>query len=233
MNITVNETTLFYEQEGSGPPLILLHGNGEDHHIFDEIMPRLSCKWKVYRIDSRGHGQSSSARKLHYQDMAEDVICFIERMQLKQPVLYGFSDGGILALLIAFQRQELLKGIIISGANLEPKGMKAGWHYLFKFLYLFNRDAKFKMMLEEPHITAEQLQQIKIPAYVTAGQKDIIKEAHTRFLAEQIPCCRLKILPEESHSSYVAHSVRLAEIIGEGADFIQSAGGSETRRGRK
>lgn len=220
MNITVNKTTLFYEKEGSGPPLILLHGNGEDHHIFDEITLELSRQWTVYRIDSRGHGQSSPVRKFHYQDMAEDVICFIETMQLKQPVLYGFSDGGILALLVAFQRQELLKGIIISGANLEPKGMKAGWYYLFKLLYFFNREAKFKMMLTEPHITAEQLQQIKIPAYVTAGQKDMIREAHTRFLAEQIPCSRLNILPEEGHSSYVVHSIRLAEIIREGAAFI-------------
>lgn len=220
MDIAVNKTTLFYEKEGSGPPMILLHGNGEDHHIFDMAVPELSKQWTVYRIDSRGHGNSSPADAFHYQEMAEDVICFIELLHIEKPILYGFSDGGILALLIASQRQELLKGIIISGANLNPKGMKTGWYYLFKFLYFFNGDAKFKMMLTEPHITKQQLKKIKIPAFVTAGQKDMIKEKHTCFLAGNIPCSRLKILPGENHSSYV-NSIRLTEVIREGASFIQ------------
>ncbi|MCB6992509.1 alpha/beta hydrolase [bacterium 210820-DFI.6.37] len=222
MNIKVNGTELFYKKEGSGPPLILLHGNGEDHHIFDSAALELAGQWTVYRPDSRGHGRSQPVERFHYQEMAEDVIGFIEKLRLEKPILYGFSDGGILALLIASQRRELLRGIIISGANLQPKGMKRRWYFLFALLYVFNRDAKFYMMLTEPNITAEQLRQIKIPAYVTAGQKDVIKEKHTRFLAKQIPRSRVEILPGETHSSYVERGAALAAVIRRGLAFIEA-----------
>ena len=124
MILAVGAVELFYEKQGKGRPLILLHGNGEDHHIFDESVDALAKEWTVYRPDSRGHGQSSPVREFHYQDMAEDIISMIEELQLVRPCLYGFSDGGITGLLIAAQRPDLLSGLIISGANLNPKGLK-------------------------------------------------------------------------------------------------------------
>ena len=104
MILAVGAVELFYEKQGKGRPLILLHGNGEDHHIFDESVDALAKEWTVYRPDSRGHGQSSPVREFHYQDMAEDIISMIEELQLVRPCLYGFSDGGITGLLIAAQR---------------------------------------------------------------------------------------------------------------------------------
>ena len=74
MILAVGAVELFYEKQGKGRPLILLHGNGEDHHIFDESVDALAKEWTVYRPDSRGHGQSSPVREFHYQDMAEDIM---------------------------------------------------------------------------------------------------------------------------------------------------------------
>ncbi|MEG0513956.1 MAG: alpha/beta hydrolase, partial [Clostridia bacterium] len=97
----VNEIKLYYEVSGIGTPLLLLHGNGENHKIFDKAIPLLSEHFTVYAIDSRGHGQSDAVSQYHYDDIAEDVKCFIDKLKLKNPVFYGFSDGGIIGVLLA------------------------------------------------------------------------------------------------------------------------------------
>src|SRR5699024_4874913 len=123
MYIDVNNTKLYYEIIGKGDPLILLHGNGEDHHIFDSEVTILKDYFTCYCIDSRGHGQSMPIEKYDYQDMANDLIAFITQLNLHKVTLYGFSDGGIIGLLIASQTN-LLSRLIISGANCNPHGLK-------------------------------------------------------------------------------------------------------------
>ncbi|MCI8645741.1 MAG: alpha/beta hydrolase [Firmicutes bacterium] len=213
---------LFYKKEGSGPPLILLHGNGESHHIFDRAAKALARDWTVWRMDTRGHGKSGRAEELHYQDMAEDTAHLIQSLELKRPLLYGFSDGGIIGLLIASQMPELLSGLIVSGANLQPRGMKTRYRWLFKLLALFSRNPKYPLMAEEPDIRRTDLQKIRIPVYLTAGEKDMIREPHTKFIAENIKNSRLQILEGENHSSYVMDSEKLVPLIKEGAAYIWS-----------
>ena len=71
MYIDVNNTRLYYEIIGKGDPLILLHGNGEDHHIFDSAVTILKDYFTCYCIDSRGHGQSMPIEKYDYQEKIE------------------------------------------------------------------------------------------------------------------------------------------------------------------
>ena len=101
MYIRVNDTNLWYETKGNGQPFILLHGNGESHEIFTVLMNELSKKFSVYAIDSRCHGKSSKTNELSYGLMMEDVASFIKELKLEKPLLYGFSDGGIIGLLLA------------------------------------------------------------------------------------------------------------------------------------
>ena len=82
MNIKVNGITLEYSKEGTGEPLILLHGNGEDHHIFDKLAEKLKEKFTVYAIDSRNHGKSSMTDDYSYETMAEDIFSFINALEL-------------------------------------------------------------------------------------------------------------------------------------------------------
>ena len=117
MNIDVNHVNLYYEVYGSGHPVILVHGNGESHEIFDILSEKLKEDYTVYALDSRCHGRSEDTAKISYNLMAEDVIAFIEKLNIKKPVFYGFSDGGNVGLLIAVQKPDLLKELIISGAN--------------------------------------------------------------------------------------------------------------------
>lgn len=211
--INVNNLNLFYTCTGTGAPLIMLHGNGEDHTIFEEAIELLSEHFTVYAIDTRDHGQSDKVTELHYNDMAEDIRAFIEELELEKPVIYGFSDGGIIGLLLAIKYPNLLSKVIGSGVNVNPDGLVKGWHGIFKMMYFFNRSPKFKLMLTEPDITKEELGSIRIPVYLTGGSKDMIRKEHMQYIADSIPGAEFIMLQGESHGSYIVHSRKIAEYI--------------------
>ena len=175
MKISVNDVSLYYEVIGSGQPLIMLHGNGEDHTIFDKAAAILSEHFTCYLLDSRGHGQSSPVENLSYQAMADDVIAFIDALGIQKPILYGFSDGGILGLMVAMKRPDLLSRLIISGANLNPKGVKSSLYVMLKVITFFKKDPKLLLMLREPQIKPEDLKAITVPTLVLGGSKDLIR----------------------------------------------------------
>ena len=68
-------------------------------------------------------------------------------------------------------------------------------------------------MLTEPHITDAILKEIRVPTLVLAGEKDLVLEQETRHIAHVIPGARMKILPEESHGSYIIHNRKIARLI--------------------
>ena len=138
---------------------------------------------------------------------------FIKKLRIESPAFYGFSDGGIVGLLLASRRPGLLSHLIISGANINPGGLKAELRIPLKISYFWSRDPKVKLMLTEPHISRSQLRAIRAKTLVLAGGRDLVKESQTREIARLIPRARLRILKGESHESYVVHNKTLAEII--------------------
>ncbi len=213
MEIHVNETQLWYERVGEGPPVILLHGNGESHEIFHVLMEQLAGSHTVYAIDSRGHGKSEPVDHISYELMTEDVVAFIKTLDLKQPMLYGFSDGGIIGLLLAINHPDLLSRLAISGANTKPEGLKRRWQWMIRVMYRFNKDDKFRMMLEEPDIKISELEHIQIPVLVLAGKHDMVLESNTRLISNHIPDSELQILSGETHRSYVVNSPKLYPLL--------------------
>lgn len=209
----VNGITLYYEKTGEGQPIILLHGNGEDHQIFDVLTEQFKENYSVYAIDSRGHGQSTRVRELDYRSMAEDIAEFIKILGLEKPVLYGFSDGGIIGLMLAAAYPELLSKLIISGANLTPEGVKKRYLNLFRLIYYITRNPNYRLMVTQPQISEAELHKIVVPTLVLAGSKDLIKEEHTRLITESISNCTMQILAGENHMSYVVHSKKLYPIL--------------------
>lgn len=213
MNITVNGMELYYEVVGSGAPLIMVHGNGETHEIFDKAAELLSKHFTCYLLDSRGHGRSQKVAEYHYADMAEDVYQIIQALHLEHVTYYGFSDGGIIGLLLASEHPDLLDRMILSGANTRPDAVRKWLATVFRIVNRIHRNPLFELMLTEPHITKEQLQSIQTPTLVLAGSKDLVVEEDTRFIASNIPNATLKILDGEGHASYIVHKTKVAELI--------------------
>ncbi len=213
MFVKVNNINIYYEVCGQGSPIILLHGNQETHEIFDKLIKKLQISHTVYALDSRCHGKSDNPKDISYDLMAEDTIAFIKELKISKPIFYGFSDGGIIGLLIAIKEPELLSNLIVSGANINPDVFTTLDLILTKLFYFFTRSKFIKMMLYEPNISLEDLQKISIPVHVLAGEKDVIKLEHTKLIANNIKNSTLEIIKGENHGSYIIHSDKIYEII--------------------
>ena len=210
----VNGIRLFYEKRGEGRPIVMVHGNGEDHSIFDKAAVSLSARYAVYCVDSRCHGQSEDTPELHYADMAADMVAFLEALELDDVVFYGFSDGGIIGLMAAAQTERITT-LIVSGANTSPKAVKLWLRALMRAARLLTKDKKILLMLNEPQITDAELASIRARTLALAGSGDLIPEWETRHIAAAVPGAEMKILPGEGHGSYIVHSLKIAELIRE------------------
>ena len=213
MDITVNGVKLYYEKTGTGRPLVMAHCNSMDHKIFNSAVKVLSKRFTVYCPDTRDHGKSEKVKTLHYEDMAEDMYAFITALGLEKPVFYGFSDGGVTGLILAARYPELLSALIVSGASLRPDSTKDLPLRFFRLWSHVDRSDKMRIMLREPDITDEMLQAIRVPTFVTAGERDVIKEAHTRHIAETVPGARLRIFEKSGHTGYIMNCTKIADYI--------------------
>lgn len=209
-DIQLSEITMHYAVRGSGKPLILLHGNGNSNESLRSAAEYLANDYTVYALDSRCHGKSTATDEISYDKMADDVAEFIAKMDLDKPYLIGHSDGGITAIDIAMRYPELLGGFIACGANSVPEAFKPYFTAAVKISYKKSKSILDAMMLEQPHFTEEQLSKIKTPAYIVAGEFDIVKLKDTAFLADSIPNSKVSIIKWGDHSSYIKNDGKQA-----------------------
>ena len=86
----VNGVCLHYAAVGAGKPVVLVHGNGESHDLFNmEIGQLADAGYHVFAPDSRGHGANERLNEYHFADMAEDMYRFIRMLHLEKPLFYG------------------------------------------------------------------------------------------------------------------------------------------------
>lgn len=221
MYIQLDGQILYYEKTGEGEPLILLHGNGEDHHIFDELISSVKHKYTVYAIDTRGHGQSATPKEYHYIDFARDLNNFIRELFIERPVILGFSDGAVTVILALMEKKrECASGgildaekIILCGANLSRNGLTFSERLDIKKSYAKSKNPLTGMMLKEPDIDVGKLSSFTMPVTILAGEKDLIKESETKKIASAFPNSELHIIKGADHSSYVMHSDFLKQYL--------------------
>ena len=199
---------LNYVVAGQGFPLVMLHGNGEDHTYFKHQIGPFSEWYQVIAPDTRGHGRSPRGRAPFTLDQfAEDLKAFLDSREIRRCHLLGFSDGANIALLFALNYPEYVKKLVLNGADLYPSGVKLstqlpivlGWG-LLQAVRRFDKRARPKwelldLMTTQPHINAKALAVLNMPALVVAGNRDMIREKHTRLIAKSIPGSELAILP--------------------------------------
>src|SRR5687768_7725407 len=86
----VNGAGLWYELEGSGPPLVLVHAGGTDARMWDGQYPRLAEQFSVLRFDARGHGRSSLPAGS--SSFVDDLIGLMDAAGLEAATLVGLED---------------------------------------------------------------------------------------------------------------------------------------------
>ena len=197
----------FYIEQGTGFPLILLHGNGEDCAYFTRQIDSFSENFHVIALDTRGHGQTPRGEApFTIRQFAEDLLAFMDQHNIEKAHLLGFSDGGNIAMVFALAHPERVDKLILNGANLDASGVKRKiqipieiGYRIAKFFARKSPKAKknaemLGLMVNDPNVKPEELSRIQNQTLVIAGDNDMIKDQHTRLIAQSIPGAELCIL---------------------------------------
>ena len=225
--IIISDTKIYYEEYGAGTPLLLLHGGFGSIHDFQQVIPELADHFKVIAVDSPGHGRSELADTLSFQVMTNYFSKMIDLLALNSVDIIGYSDGGIVALLLAVQQPEKVKKVIASGANSNMDGLRPE---VMGFLKQINPDfieanqkewlmdyqskspekdnwKKYivdmsKMYSQEEIIDSVKLSQINAKVLLVYGDKDVIKLEHGLEMYHTISGSEFCILPNTPHEVF-------------------------------
>ena len=197
----------FFIEKGQGEALILLHGNGENCDYFQGQTDEFARFFHVYAIDTRGHGKTPRGNApFTIRQFADDLLDFMDAHQIGKAHLLGFSDGGNIAMIFAMKHPDRVNRLILNGANLDAKGVKPSvqipieiGYRIAKIFARISQTAKLNaemlgLMVNDPNVPSEELVKIQAKTLVIAGTKDMIKDEHTRLIAQSIPDAQLVIL---------------------------------------
>ena len=223
-SIAVNGTTLYYEVKGEGVPLLMLHGNGEDCSIFDELAENLKEHFCLYAIDSRNHGRSGKTEDYSYETMTEDVFALIQALKLNNVYLLGFSDGAIIGLMLAMKHGGTVAKAALLGLNLKPSDFTDESIQYIKDTYKETQDPLFKLMLSEPNIELNEIRNVAIPIFLVSAENDIFKAGSFDAIERVLPCATHKVMAGHDHASYIIHTNLLNQEL---ITFFNSKGGNQ------
>jgi len=243
--IDINGHATWVEQEGdsaASETVLLLHGGfGNSDLLLGTLGAALGDRYRLVAFDRRGHGRTADTdQPFHYDEMAEEVVSVLEQVVGGPAHLVGFSDGGIISLCVALRRPELVRSMVLIGANFHHEGvvpvdMGDGDNSVFAMIQAdyegrspdgadhFGAIAEKTLTLfaTEPTMTPSDLGAIQCPALVVAGDDDMVALAHTCALYESLPAGQLAIVPGTSHVLPMEKPDLLARLV---VDFLASEG---------
>jgi pimeloyl-ACP methyl ester carboxylesterase len=130
--IAVNGISLAFRCRGTGPALVLMHGNEADHSMFDALVDHLSNAFMVFAYDQRDCGRTENpATPYTLADLGDDAAAFIAALKLSRAHVYGSSLGGLVAQSLAARHPERVNRLVLgntwragtSPAEINPEGM--------------------------------------------------------------------------------------------------------------
>ena len=222
---------LFYTDNGEENgkcPLILLHGNGGNSSSFFYVVCHFMKKRRVITLDTRGHGRSpKGTAPFTLKQFSRDLLDFMDANGIEKADLIGFSDGGNIAMLFAIDHPERVNSMVLNGANMFPEGLcDRDKRWIFgeykkakRALRRNPQSAKAKetldlmsLMVNEPHITPDQLSHVDVPTLVLVGSRDAIKPEHSELIRDSIKGATLTVI-NGSHSIVKTNSADYIEAL--------------------
>jgi pimeloyl-ACP methyl ester carboxylesterase len=230
--VEVDGLRLAYETWGApeAPPLVLLHALGEDSSDWREIAPALADRYRVYALDLRGHGRSGHPGKYSYELLCDDVLAFLDALDLDRIVLVGHSLGALTASLVAQERPDALdrlvleEGPVISPADPprpvpDAPGEPTPYDWRLLPAIATQRNAP------DPALW-ERLAAITAPTLVIGGgPASHLPQQELAEVATRIPGARLVTID----AGHLVHAVRPAGFLAEVDAFLAQPGNG--RRG--
>lgn len=218
----VNGINLYFSvfNEGGKDPVILLHGGFTSSDVWSYEVPLLLKTHEVIIVDSRGHGRSSLGNKpLGYNLMAADVLQLLEYLKIDKTSIIGWSDGGIIGMILAINNPERISKLFTFGSNYNLSGYKSEpVDPKLATLFMTRAETNYrklsptpdnfdqlkkslkKLYQSEPDLKPELLKKIKAQTVIAYGQYDqFIKPEHFRELSLLIPKAKLIVIPNVGH----------------------------------
>ncbi|MCU1428774.1 MAG: putative hydrolase or acyltransferase [Actinomycetia bacterium] len=242
--VDIGGVNTWYDEEGSGEPLVLLHGGLCTNETWAAQTPVFAERFRVVAPERRAHGHTADAEgPLTYGAMAEDTIGFLDKVVGGPAHLVGWSDGGIVGLMVAIARPDLVRKLVVIGANYDTTGVApevddmfanlapdSDEMAMFRGLYEMHTPdgpehwpvvlAKFvEMTQREPHIPVGELAHISAPTLVVVGDDDMVSLEHTAALFRAIPNSELAVVPRTSHAVVIEKPELVNRIV---LDFIEN-----------
>ena len=217
----INGFKMYTEVYGSGPPLLMIHGNNGNMSTFEKNVPYFATHYTVILADSRSQGKSLDRNHpLTFERMADDFATLLDAMHIPSAYVIGWSDGGINALLLAIRHPEKVKRLASTGANLWPtadafapglwdeekQAYDADLHKPRTTALEINNWKVFLLDWQQPHITLAQLHTIKAPSLIICGDHDLISVPHTVLIFQNIPHAQLWVVPNSGHATLMEHT---------------------------
>lgn len=233
----------WYDEAGQGDPLVLLHGGMCTNETWGGQTPAFSARFRVLAPERRGHGHTADMEgPLTYGVMAADTIGFLGQVVGGPAHLVGWSDGGIIGLLVAIERPDLVRKLVVIGTNYDTTGVVPEAEAMFaqmtsdgpgmarlRGLYEMHSPdgaehwpvvfGKFiEMATREPHIAETDLARISAPTLVLIGDDDMVSLEHTASLYRAIPNGELAVVPGTSHTVLMEKPELMNRIV---LDFLE------------
>jgi pimeloyl-ACP methyl ester carboxylesterase len=228
----VSSQGLWYDQQGAGEPLVLLHpgGAGVDSRALTPQVAAFTELFSVYTPEQRGHGRTRDiAGPLSYEQMAADTIGFIEEIASGPVYLLGVSDGAVVGLTVALRRPGLVRHLVLAAGIFH----RDGWHpgvlegdppdFLEASYAELSPDgadhypivvAKLAVMhAAEPAFTEADLGQVRCRTLVMVADDDEVRLEHAVAMYRAIPDAELAVIPGTSHGLMVEKPDLCNQII--------------------
>lgn len=203
---------MYYELRGSGRPLLLLHGGGDSGtHSFERQLGSFARTHRIIVPDQVGQGRTPEVPgPLSYSAMLRDTVALLRQLGAARVDVVGFSDGGILALMLAVRHPEMVRRVVISGVNIAPEGLTDAQLDELRAAppgdTPRNMDEKLRQLwLTSPtdrELNVGLLARIHSPVLIMSGDRDAITLEHTIKIYHAIPDAELYVVPGTDHGTF-------------------------------
>ncbi|WP_285557663.1 alpha/beta fold hydrolase [Actinoplanes regularis] len=183
----------------AGPPMVLLHGLGDDERDWHTVLPALADRHRVYALDLRGHGRSSHPGRYSFELMRDDVLGFLDAVEVERGVLVGHSMGGTVAILLAEAAPHRLTHLILEdtaaprpGALQRPPLDPPDTPTPFDFAVV----NAIRAQLTDPDPTWwERTAAVDVPTLVIAGAESHIPRQLLAEMVDRMPDATMVTIP--------------------------------------
>jgi pimeloyl-ACP methyl ester carboxylesterase len=124
---TVDDVRLHYNDQGSGPPLLFVHGLGSSSRDWAAQARYFTEHYRVLRVDLRGHGRSERGRRpYHIAQFARDIAVLLRKLGIAPVHVAGLSMGGMVALELGAGASQLVRSLVVVNSTVDMR--LHSWH---------------------------------------------------------------------------------------------------------